>query len=378
MIKVREWSGDAHSGDFLTDNRNKELIAFCDKYELIYIFGAGKIGSGMKSYLNQSGIQNCRFVTSDTIAELKSNYIASRVGIVLSVNDKHLEEIVPSLDAFVSSGDIIVMPIDYRENIGNQFSKENIKQNFRIHVYLTSHCNLNCKGCRSFSPINRPDYYRYDEYYKDIEQMKSLGVHLNFVNFTGGEPFLNPDLFDILKVTRATFPGAIIQVFTNGTLLKNISDKDMKLLIELDVTTVITEYPVVKLDYRNIFKEGQKYSVIYSDSKKIFSTPKIALTKEAPKYDFYSCFCYKRSTGLQMWQGKLYQCVIRLFAPYFNEYFGTNLELSDDDYIDIYNTSAEEIYNYKVTRIPFCDYCDSTQKSLFEWDISEKKIQEWT
>lgn len=382
MPKITQWSGDKHAEDFLSDETNSQLISFCRIYKSVYVFGAGKIGNGFKCYLEQSGIVVTGFITSDIFEEWVKNYEQGQVGVVIGVSDKFLVEIMPLLERFVLSKDIFLANCEYRERIGQQFSIQHIKDNFRVHVYLASHCNISCKGCRSFSPINRPEFYTYEEYEKDIHQLLKLDLHLNYVCFTGGEPLLNPDLFQIFRITRLLYPSITIRCFTNGVLLAKFTTEQLKKLIEFNVEMVITKYPIKGLNLANFYQKadelGVKYNVIYFGEKKIFSTPKIDFQKNTELYDFYNCFCYKRSTGLQMYRGKLYQCVICLFQSFFNEHFKTNLAICEKDFIDIYNTNSEEIYKYKITRIPFCDYCNNMNKSLFEWGISKKKIEEWT
>jgi hypothetical protein len=60
--------------------------------------------------------------------------------------------------------------------------------------------------------------------------------------------------------------------------------------------------------------------------------------------------------------------------------FGKNLEVTQDDYMDIYKAKdMDEIMNFLCRPMPFCLYCN---KKGTIWDIgygvSKKDIIEWT
>jgi molybdenum cofactor biosynthesis enzyme MoaA len=79
-------------------------------------------------------------------------------------------------------------------------------------------CNLTCHHCFiSCSPKNDSfGYLSLDEVKRYLDQSVALGVKEYY--FTGGEPFLNPDMPAILE---ATLPYGAATVLTNGTVLKD-------------------------------------------------------------------------------------------------------------------------------------------------------------
>ncbi|MCH7879181.1 MAG: radical SAM protein [candidate division Zixibacteria bacterium] len=103
-------------------------------------------------------------------------------------------------------------------------------------------CNLSCSHCFiSCSPQNDSFGFMGQKQIRDfVEQGKSLGVKEFY--FTGGEPFLNKEIYGILKDTLAVGPATVL---TNGTTirkraaqkLKNISDAtiySLELRVSLD------------------------------------------------------------------------------------------------------------------------------------------------
>lgn len=77
-------------------------------------------------------------------------------------------------------------------------------------------CNLACSHCFiSCSPTNHThEFMTLDEVQKYLEEATTLGVKEYY--FTGGEPFLNPDMEAILEATLRVGPATVL---TNGLLL---------------------------------------------------------------------------------------------------------------------------------------------------------------
>jgi molybdenum cofactor biosynthesis enzyme MoaA len=77
-------------------------------------------------------------------------------------------------------------------------------------------CNLACTHCFiSCSPTNHThEMMRLDEVERYLEEAVRLGVREYY--FTGGEPFLNPDMEAILEATLRIGPASVL---TNGLLL---------------------------------------------------------------------------------------------------------------------------------------------------------------
>jgi molybdenum cofactor biosynthesis enzyme MoaA len=79
-------------------------------------------------------------------------------------------------------------------------------------------CNLTCSHCfLSCSPHNRSfGFLSLDDVRRRLEESVALGVKEYY--FTGGEPFLNPEMTDILVETLRYGPATVL---TNGTVLRD-------------------------------------------------------------------------------------------------------------------------------------------------------------
>jgi radical SAM protein with 4Fe4S-binding SPASM domain len=86
---------------------------------------------------------------------------------------------------------------------------------------LTYNCNLNCRHCYVCKEENREEL-SYKEIISIIDQLKEAGCL--FLIFTGGEPLLRKDFFEIASYAKEN--NFAIRIFTNGTLISPyIADK---------------------------------------------------------------------------------------------------------------------------------------------------------
>lgn len=95
---------------------------------------------------------------------------------------------------------------------------ENIKLNFipKVVFSLTNRCNLNCDYCCEDSKIDEKDTLTTNDLKKCIDNILKLNPQR--IVFTGGEPLLRADFFEILKYTKKMYRGKII-LCTNATLI---------------------------------------------------------------------------------------------------------------------------------------------------------------
>src|SRR5207248_8389480 len=79
-------------------------------------------------------------------------------------------------------------------------------------------CNLECRHCFiSCSPHNHAfGFLDLKTVQNALEESVKLGVKEYY--FTGGEPFLNPDMVSILELTLRYGPATVL---TNGTVFKD-------------------------------------------------------------------------------------------------------------------------------------------------------------
>lgn len=88
-----------------------------------------------------------------------------------------------------------------------------------LHLELTHRCNLKCVMCHHWEmPSKDPDSVRREMGLEGIRKLVSesrLLRDIEIIALTGGEPWLRPDIDDIIVYLREYFPKASIGVLTN-------------------------------------------------------------------------------------------------------------------------------------------------------------------
>jgi len=92
-------------------------------------------------------------------------------------------------------------------------------------VAITYKCNSRCRMCNIWqieNPNELPIAYFYN-----------LSADLKYINLTGGEPFLRPDLPEIIKIIKQVSPKAKIIISSNG-LATDLIAKQVKAVLRAD------------------------------------------------------------------------------------------------------------------------------------------------
>lgn len=97
---------------------------------------------------------------------------------------------------------------------------------FILQWHITDRCNLNCTHCyqvnQSGSEVSFNHLQKIFEQFTDfidyfsLKNSRPIRAH---INFTGGEPFLRKDFFDLLELLHKHKKTASFAVLTNGTLI---------------------------------------------------------------------------------------------------------------------------------------------------------------
>lgn len=119
-------------------------------------------------------------------------------------------------------------PCEKIRNIGS----DNLISPMHATIEVTDKCNLRCKHCYLEASPEKNKMLSLEKFRKILcELEKNMVVN---VEFTGGELFVNPDIYEILELAYQKF--TIIGILTNGTMLK---DNILELLIKNKDRTVV-------------------------------------------------------------------------------------------------------------------------------------------
>jgi radical SAM protein with 4Fe4S-binding SPASM domain len=90
---------------------------------------------------------------------------------------------------------------------------------------FTNRCNLTCRHCYSYADPNSKDFLSTEFILGAIPELKKAGI--KFVIFSGGEPLIRRDIFQIAEAMREA--GIVTYLSTNGLY---VSEKNVDRIIE--------------------------------------------------------------------------------------------------------------------------------------------------
>jgi len=87
----------------------------------------------------------------------------------------------------------------------------------RSYIHITSHCNLDCYGCYSYENKRnlKPDL-SFSEIKVILQNLKKSG--LKHLVISGGEPFINKDIIEIIKYAKNDLEIELVDCISNGTV----------------------------------------------------------------------------------------------------------------------------------------------------------------
>lgn len=256
-----------------------------------------------------------------------------------------------------------------------------------IEIHLVEHCNLNCQCCSHFSQLAEKEFLDISIFEKDIKRLYELtNGYLNKIHLMGGEPLLHPNCSDFFYIVRKYFKNTEIKLITNAILLNKQNDLFWKACNENNVSITPTKYPI-NINWDEIFNLCNKHNVkayFFNEEdlkteieKKSYQLKIDPNGNQNPELSFMHCGLANNCIFLS--NGKLYTCSEPGNIRHFNKFFNTNIPITEYDYIDIHKANnINEILNFLAKPIPFCKYCNVSQrKYLMDWKISNKSIDEY-
>lgn len=225
-----------------------------------------------------------------------------------------------------------------------------------LEFHIADQCNLNCKACEHYSGlVDKPRYPAFDRFAKDFNTLHDYIDDIGVIRILGGEPLLNREIDEYVKLARALYPDAIIHIVTNGILLRQMPERFYQTLRETNTGIHISFYPPLETKMTEIVEFLREREISFEVSPLIHSFEmKQTLQKaESPDY-FYRCF---QSRCHNFYDGKIAACFLPFTTKYFNRYFKMNLP--EDGAIDLYTPGlTTEMIKTKLLQ-PFerCCYC---------------------
>lgn len=184
-----------------------------------------------------------------------------------------------------------------------------------IEIDLHEMCNLKCVHCTHSSPhfSNKDPIYSLNQFETDIETLSDIS-HVKSLRIVGGEPFLNKQLFDYIKIIKKYKITDNIKIFTNGILLNKADERIFESIDELRVTV----YPSItkdKLDIisNNIKQIKDKFPNLLLVDNEISYFLKFNLIEENVDSSlvnkiYNKCYYSYEHRGYSIFNGRFYKC----------------------------------------------------------------------
>ncbi len=396
----------------------------------LYIFGAGNIARAALCYLREdekyreqvfSGFivtsreGNPKEIDGNPVYSIDDVQNAQDADLIVAVRDQSIPSVVSTLaDRGFSDYQLIKKAdcIEILEKIWinkSEESAEKFRKNFDrdrmtddqyllfltkqlksrvldFEVNLADHCNLNCKCCNHFSPLAEKHFLDIVQYEKDLIRLVELyGENgIGRVMLLGGEPLLNPQIEDIIMLTRKYIGSGNIYLYTNGLLFSKMAESFWKTCANEQVCIKITKYPLkFDYDYWDSFIKEAKIGLVdinkeASEDEKITYWMPIKESGGINAYENYGK-CYHANHCVVLREGRLYTCPNAAWVDYLNKYFQKSLPELDVNSISIYEANGkEEIEDFLKRPIPLCEYCDiENYKYDLLWGTSRREAGEW-
>ena len=197
----------------------------------------------------------------------------------------------------------------------------------------------------------------------------------------GGEPLLNPDLIDIMSISRDELKNTVIYLYTNGLCFPRMEDVFWETCNKLNINIRITQYPV-NFDYTKWERYAADKGVMVSyenpePEKTTIKTPLVEKDGLNPYKNYIKC--YHANHCIVLRDGRLYTCPFSAWIDILNRYYDTKFPELIRNSISIYDVDDKSIVEEFLRRPnPLCSFChiDHIQYEI-PWDVSKRKREEW-
>lgn len=237
-----------------------------------------------------------------------------------------------------------------------------------LEFHIADHCNLNCHACGHCSSlVKEPVFPVLKKFTKDFEQLNKFIDDIGIIRIMGGEPLLNTEINEYIKLNRRLYPFADIRVVTNAILLPQMPEDFFETLRTCNVAVDITFYHPMQSkmpDIKNLlYKKDVKFNISSTPKDVFFQRGLLKPHNHLRKTFFLECEYYCTF----LYDGKIAACT----RPFTNKYFNGYLDLYDE------SITTEKIIHHLLTPMKLCGYCGD--KKTIKWRPIKHpvKLSDW-
>lgn len=410
MFDIEAYYAEAHSGEIVD---NTKMLEYIQSFKKIVLWGGSYLGRAVGKYFVEHDIEiTCYW---DVRAEEIKEVNGIQVNMPFTMEDKDntlvvfcignnvirgllLKELRQKGYKNVLRGDYLYMGaicpfnkttgIDSNQCQGSMCCRsifcqrlssivksrsesKNPLHMFSVTLIINQRCSLKCKCCTSYMneyPIEERKDIPLDRICDDIDRFFDAMDSVGTVTVMGGEPFMHPQLSDIIQklLTKKNF--GLVSIATSGTYpikpeqLKGLDDKRVNVSFS-NYEHAITENQK-KMMYQNIEmikNAGISYTVgvtipewsVPSTLYDLGDTEEAMIAKKAA--------CGQPPRCMQIKNGKLHPC------DFATALYSLNLGRYEMDYVDIEHADSKETLKESIRAFidqPYyrtCGHCTGMQ-----------------
>lgn len=245
-----------------------------------------------------------------------------------------------------------------------------------IEVNLTDACNLKCKGCTHFSSLyEESSIYPLYDYEKDLQKLRNVGQIFR-LRLLGGEPFLIKNLHEYIRITREIFPESMIEIVTNGLLVKKVNQEIMTTIRDYDICISVSLYPPTCKIKKEIEDHMRAYGILYyfdtgNTEQEITMFYRNLTLQDTHDEEISNSVCLSASCTF-LRRGRIYKCPFDGLVNDFYRYYEVDGKYESG--VDLARNADyiyEKLKEYALRPIKLCRYCSEEPESI-PWSVEAK------
>ncbi len=254
---------------------------------------------------------------------------------------------------------------------------------YHIEYSITDICNRNCGCCSHLAPLaKRPNFVSAEEFAEKTEILHGLIPDAHTFWLTGGEPTLHPRFMRLAEIARNIFADNHVGIYTNGMTLERYENDEAFWRFTKDngIVWAVTFYDRDRAYFESMFERHGCLDnlALLHGGRRFFKLVNYSRDRSVTREKYEKCGWERSKINVR--NGKIYNCPSAEFAELFNDYFGLNLKITSDDFLDIDASLTRERIDMFRKEVPFCGQCDIDRryKQVIPNAPSERKITEWS
>lgn len=195
-----------------------------------------------------------------------------------------------------------------------------------VEYSVAYHCNLKCAHCSHMAPFTSAKLPPLESFAMDVGRL-SEALHAHDIRLVGGEPLLNPQIVEFLKIARASGIADTVMVTTNGLLLNSMKDEFWENVDFIWLSQYPGASPKDKMIERFRARAAESNTRFDVDPTFFF---RATITTEAHPADWMTRMIYRTCESAHRFhchmihEGRLFKCACPPFMPEYLARMGRN------------------------------------------------------